>query len=234
VDDPNLIPPGSVVGDAERRRNLERAVVKAAELTAAIKIASRVVPGIPGKVLGALVTGIEKDPETGRLRPEMAAGANFLPSPFGFLDPEAVGLRRNFYLPAGSTELMPRRADRLGIGIPQQRAEDAVRRATLDRQDAEFRARRAAEVIEGESVETLQDLAAGRGGFTRAGVLIASQEVPASDLARAAAEKLGQVGPVRAAMQRAINAASARIDAPDELKQLTAIDTVIAANPPDP
>ena len=115
---------------------------------------------------------------------------NFAPQPFGFLDPTAVGLQRNFYLPAGSTSLVPKQLDRIGFGLPEQRAEDEARRARLAAAAVLSANKKLAETLAGESVETLQDLAAGRGGFSRAGVLFATSEVPFNDLQAGAAAQL--------------------------------------------
>lgn len=185
-----LIPPRQMYGTPEQRTKLGGAVVKAAEITAILAAVTKVVPGVPGKILGVFLAGIEKEPETGRLRPEIGVGANFLPSPFGFLDPTAVGLERNFYLPSGSTDYIPGVADRLGLGLPQQRAEDAVRSAQLADAASRSRAATAQRVVGGQSDEVLRDLAEQSAGAGRAGVLFGTSGVPAPLLADAAQAEL--------------------------------------------
>jgi len=234
VENVDLVPPDSVVGDPARRRRLEDASIKVVEITAILGAVTRAIPGPAGKVAAFVLAGLEKSPETGRVRPTPGTAGNFLPSPIGFMDPEAVGLPRNFYLPAGSTEFIPRAVDRVGLGLPQQRAEDEVRRATIDRQSADERARRAAEVVQGESVETLEDLAAGRGGLTRAGVLIATSETTLPDLQAAAQRELSRLPSGFVLIDRAIAAAQAERGQGGAVQQATAVDELFRANPPDP
>jgi hypothetical protein len=179
-------PPGSVLADPERRRKFGHALTHVVEITASLAVIQTYAPGLVGRALGPLVTGLEKDPGTGKVRPGGGSIGNFAPSPFGFLDPTAVGLPRNFYLPPGATELVPRAADRFGFGLPEQRIEDEARRAQLNALEAVSRTRTAQLAVASESVQTLQDVAAGRGGLSRAGVLFAESPVPATDLQAAA------------------------------------------------
>jgi hypothetical protein len=194
----NLAPEGSVIQDPQRRAQLATSVEHVFSLTAQLATLQAAVPGRVGRLMGPLVTGIEKDPGTGKLRPGEAVAGNFLPSPLGFLDPTSVGLARNFYLPAGSTEIIPRVADRVGLGLPEQRAEDEARRAMLDTNAAISRVRTAEVAVSGESVNTLQDLAAGRGGLTRAGVLRATSGADDASLRMAAQSELDRLAGVSA------------------------------------
>lgn len=189
---PELIPPTSVVGDPQRRNRLGEEAAGVVGIVATLAAVQKAIPGPAGKLFGVLFTGLEKSPETGKMNTGKGTLLNFAPSPLGYMNPEVFGLERNFYLPPGSTEYIPPIADRLGLGLRQQRIEDELRRQQLDQQAALSRAAGAARVLEGESQGTLEDLAAGRGGLTRAGVLIATSGVPAADLQAAAAAQLGR------------------------------------------
>jgi hypothetical protein len=122
----NLAPEGSVIQDPARRAQLTNRAEHVSRLSAELIALQNFVPGRVGRILGPLVTGGEKDPGTGKAVPVPGTVGNFAPSPFGFLDPTAVGLTRNFYLPAGATNLIPRELDRAGLGLPEQRAIDQL------------------------------------------------------------------------------------------------------------
>lgn len=191
---PPVIPPDSVLGDPQRRERLEREAVNVAKLTALLALVTRAIPGPAGKVFSVAIAGLEKSPETGRVRPGPHTPANFLPSPIGFLDPEAVGLQRNFWLPPGSTEYVPRFADRLGIGLPQQRIEDELRRERLDRAALTSREATARQVVGPESDVTLRALVDPAETTLRERALLATSGVPNSDLAAAARAELERRG----------------------------------------
>lgn len=185
-----LAPEGSVIADPARRAKLATAVEHVATLTAELGAIQSTIPGRVGRVFGIMVSGLEKEPETNKVGAKKGTVGNLLPSPFGFLDPTAVGLPRNFYLPAGSTQFIPSAADRIGLGLREQRAEDTLRFQRSIENAATSRTRKIEATLSGESTGTLEDLAAGRGGFTRAGVLIATSGVDLAGLRDAAALEL--------------------------------------------
>lgn len=159
-----LFPPGTVLGDQKRRDKFERDVDEVLSLTAALAFVTRVIPGKAGQLFGKLIAGVEKSPETGKVGGSVATGANFLPSPFGFMDPTAIGLKRNFYLPPGSSAVVPRVVDQIGLGLPQQREEDErFARQQLDRGRLQFLGQ-----LGHEPDDVIGQLASGTGGFNRA------------------------------------------------------------------
>lgn len=186
----NTLFPNTLISDPARREKLGKSAEHVVELTALLGLIQAALPGIVGRAFGIVASGLEKDPGTGKVRPGAGTAGNFLPSPLGFLDPTAIGLKPNFYLPAGSSQVIPPIADRLGLGIPQQRAEDEANASA--RADAEIVRRNAAALsaVQGESADTLRDLAAGRGGLTRSGVLFATSGVGFVDLQNAAIVEL--------------------------------------------
>lgn len=215
---PPLIPPGSVVADPVRRNRLGEEAAGVVGIVATLAAVQKAIPGPAGKLFGVFFTGLEKSPETGKLNTGKGTLLNFAPSPLGYMNPEVFGLERNFYLPPGSTEFIPPIADRMGLGLRQQRIEDELRRQQLDQQAALSRAAGAARVLEGESQGTLEDLAAGRGGLTRAGVLIATSGVPAADLQAAASSQLGRPATPLAVAAAGVPARTLPIDPPPLLK----------------
>ncbi len=195
-----LAPPGSVIADPERRGKLFTAASHVIELTLELAAVQRFVPGQAGRLMGPIITGVEKDPGTGKVGPKAGTAGNLLPSPAGFLDPTAVGLQRNFYIPpapahrTGAVDLLPGVVDRIGLGIPEQRAEDAARRAAA----VESARLDLANALTFASADTVNALASGRGGFTRAGELRAFSRLPDADIrAVATAEQARRgIGPV--------------------------------------
>jgi hypothetical protein len=227
----NLAPQGSVIQDPERRAHLTNAAEHVAELTFELGAIQRTIPGRAGRLFGTLASGLEKDPGTGKVGAKEATAGNFLPSPLGFLDPTSVGVPRNWYLPAGSTEFIPRVADRVGLGLPEQRAEDMLRREQLDAAAALSRTVTAEFAVRGEEVSTLQDLASGRGGFTRAGVIRATSGADDASLRIAAQGELDRVTGGLAGLLRAANLPPGAA-APVASVQPTTSDPVSAAGGP--
>lgn len=179
-------PQGSVVEDPARRAKLITAVEHVAVMTAELAAVSTVIPGTAGKLFSVGIAGVEKDPSTGRLRPGPHTATNLAPSPAGFLDPTAVSLPRNWWLPSGSTDYIPREADRAGLGLPEQRRIDerlSAQRALALTGSTNVTARKA---VASESDETLAAIIAGQGGPTRAGIIIATSGVGLADLQREA------------------------------------------------
>ena len=255
---PGLFPPGTVLGDPNRRAKLEHSVDDVLKLTAQLAAVSQLVPGVPGRLLAKLVAGVEKPPQTGKVAPSPGSLGNFAPSPFGFLDPTSVGLSRNFYLPAGSTAIIPRPVDQFGIGLPQQRAlDEQAARQQLDSARFNFLAQ-----LSRETSATVAQLAAGRGTFNRAAEVRAfsglafsevqlvaqieqSRRLASSGVSAAVSElrldntlrvqSLIDAGARLDAIEAQIRAAAAAdADADAVTAAAQAIDRFFANNPPDP
>lgn len=178
-----------ILDDPIRREKLGNAVVDVAKTTAVLGLIAKYVPHPALKAFALFWSGLQRDPHTGALRPGLVTLGNLAPVPLGYLDPPAVGVQPNWWLPAGATNYLPKIADRLGMGIPQQRAEDQAAKLA---EALENEARRQ-NVVSGESNDTLADLVAGRGGFTRAGELFATKAFGDTDaLVRAAAAELNR------------------------------------------
>lgn len=207
--------PNTVLGDPARREKLGDSAVHVVEITAVLGAIQAFVPGVAGKVFGVLFSGLEKQPGTGKPIPTPGTAANFLPSPFGFLDPTAIGLKPNFYLPAGSTQVIPSIADRVGLGIPQQRAEDEANRRRREEQAAQQRDLKATNAVANESADTLNDILAGRGGLTRAGVIIATSETTLFALQQAARAELARRSSNPPPLQSVVNQIFAELGNPD-------------------
>lgn len=170
---------------AQRQRAAENALT-VTKIAGTLAIIGRVVPGPVGKVIAFFAVGAEKDPTTGKLRPGEGTVGIFAPSPIGFSNPEVFGLPKNFYLLPGTTEVVPRIAHRVIPGAAEQRTEDATRRAQIIAQSQS----RAAQLVQGETDETLLALAEQRVSLGRAGVIRATSGIGSEDLRREAAAEI--------------------------------------------
>jgi len=111
------IPQTSVIGDPNREAKLEASAEETAEITAKLAVLTKIIPAsIPRNIL-IFFAGVKKTP-TGDTKITPGTAGNFAPAPIGYLDPTAVGLRRTFYLPPGSTDFLPRRLGHFGLGLP--------------------------------------------------------------------------------------------------------------------
>lgn len=187
-------PPGSVLADPARREKLFAAVGSVVELTVSLTIGQRFVPEALQKTFAILVSGVEKQPGTGRLPIGKVPGGNFLPSPFGFLDPTSIGLERNFYIPStrperiSAVDLLPRAVDRIGLGIPEQRAQEARELQSLrDVQD-----RTAAQLVATESTAGLELIVGPTYAFQRGQRIAVASNVPLPALQQAARAELNR------------------------------------------
>lgn len=164
-------------------------MVKVVEITAALAAVARFVPGPAGKLFAFLVAGVEKDPGSGKVRPGRGTLGNALPAPVGFAGTDVYGLRPNWWLPSGSTKYIPKIADKIGIGIPEQRQEDEWAKAMANAQRFE----RAFRLVENERFDVVTDLAQGTGGtFSRASEIRATSEIGFDELQVAARFELGR------------------------------------------
>lgn len=227
------VPSTSVVGDPQRRAGLERGLEHGAELTALAAAITLTIPGRLGRLLSGLAVGAEKDPNSGSIRTGPSALGNAAPAPIGYIDPAAYGLAPNFYLPPRITQVIPREADRIGFGLPQQRRQDEANAAA--REAAEIRQRIAAAraAVANESDATLEDILAGRGGFNRAGQLFASG-VPHQDLVGAAFGELQRRRMTIEPPAALVAPAPPSADTPEAVASHQARERLLAANPPDP
>jgi len=175
--------------DPAWRDKAAHSAVKVVQITATLATIARFIPGPAGKLFAFLVAGVEKDPGTGKVRPGQGTAGNFLPAPIGFSSTEVYGLRPNWWLPSGSTKYIPRIADKIGIGIPEQRQEDEWWKAMANAQRFE----RAFRVVEVEPFDVVSDLANATGGtFSRASVIRATSEIGFDELVPAARFELAR------------------------------------------
>lgn len=104
--------------------NLASAVGEGLEFGAELAAAGRAVPGRVGGLISALFIGQHRNPDTGKYQVGQPFLANAAPSPVGYGPPSKFGLKKNWYLPPGVVGYTPEVIDSLGIGLPEQRAED--------------------------------------------------------------------------------------------------------------
>lgn len=214
---PSLFPPDTVLGDPTRRNNLEHSIEKVIRLTVELGFVTQFIPGKAGQLFAKLIAGVEKDPGTGKVGGSASSSANFLPSPFGFLDPTAIGLKPNFYLPPGSSRVIPRPVDQIGFGLPQQREEDERRAAKdLDSGRLGF-----VMGLRNESDETIARLANGQGGVSRSGEIFSRSGLSFADVTA-----LGQFEQARRAAAIDVTGALAGLRE-SNLQQLQTILTTI-------
>lgn len=150
------IPP--FLSSPERRHETAVGSAKALGTAAGVGAIAKIVPHQAGVQLAKLGAGLEKSPTTGKLKAGPLFLTNLLPVPFGFVDPTIFGLERNYYLPAGSSLLIPRFVDRFGLGTREQRAADEAA-AELARRE---RFTRAQERLQRFDSDRVREIAAGR------------------------------------------------------------------------
>lgn len=251
------IPQTSVVGDPAREAKLEESSKEVAEITAKLALLTKVVPAsIPRNIL-IFFAGVKKTP-TGDTKVVPVTGTNFAPAPIGYLDPTSVGLKRNFYLPSGSSVVIPGILDQFGLGLPEQRSDDAARAAQLRETTATSAQRTARRVLQNEPDDVIADIAAGQGGFTRAGRIRATSGVATATLQEEAGAELERrrlarepapvIGPTgvdgamaasasaEASATRLVNERREEVSAAGVfgLGELFGPDALFAALPPDP
>lgn len=228
------LPPGALDPDSDRNKKLEDSSIEAGKLTAILALVSRTVPGRVGAAIGSLLVGAHKSPDTGKLTPASSFPLNLAPSPLGYGQPAAYGLPPNWWLPRGSTDFLPAVADRLKLGIPQQRQEDERRalRQLQDRLDASQIA--AARAVAGESDQTLQDIITGARELNRASVVIATTSAGFADLQAAARAELAQRRAGPGAIGALLEPPAPPPGESDAVTALQDLARLLAANPPDP
>lgn len=135
-----IVPP--FLATPERREQTANEGARALGTAAGVGVIAKFVPHQLGAEIARLGAGIHKSPATGKMSVGILFFTNLLPVPFGFVDPTTFGLPKNYYLPRGSSILIPRFVDRLGLGTAEQRAADESAaeaeqsrrfRATVDR-----------------------------------------------------------------------------------------------------
>jgi hypothetical protein len=186
----NLLPPDTILGDQKRRGEFAEGTKHVVGITVIIAAVSEILPGAIGAFVASVLAGGEKDPGTGKFIPKIPMAGNFAPSPIGFQDPKSQGIKPNFYLPGGSSTFIPPILDRFGLGLPEQRAEDAV--ANTNRLDALARSQAATAraAVKDETEATLKQIIAGGAPLTRSSVVIATTPAPLPRLQAAAEEEL--------------------------------------------
>ena len=117
-------PPSPDVRDPAWRvlalNELEKVII----ITAALTAIARWVPGpvgIAARFFAVAALGTSGENKAGEIG---GAKSNILPAPLGFANPEVYGLKKNYWLPAGSTHAVPQFVDLLGLGLNEQRYED--------------------------------------------------------------------------------------------------------------
>jgi hypothetical protein len=125
----NPDPPPPNFNDAAYRALVEKEAIRLAELTAAITIIARYAPGPLGKIAGLAAIAALGNPGENKKGNIGGAKTNPLPAPVGFAEPKVYGLKPNYYLPAGSSKVIPQPADLLGLGFKEQRFEDNSKEA---------------------------------------------------------------------------------------------------------
>jgi len=241
------VPRTTVIRDPARRERLAHSTDEVLGITAKLALLQEAVPAGLLRNIIIFFSGVKKTPE-GDTKVTPGTAGNLAPSPVGYLDPTTVGLKRNFYLPPGSSRFVPNEAEQLGLGFKEQRQEDFE----SDLKDAMARSsslnNTLRQIVENESTATLEDLVSGRGGFTRAGVIRAKGVGDTKQLELAAAVELSKrraaptlvqsvlrIIPHREGGPIAIVDAAEPVDTlPHEVQHATAIDRLFAANPPDP
>jgi hypothetical protein len=160
-----------------------------AELTAKLAVVAKILPGPVGRVFAFAIGGVEKSHQ-GKVRPTGDTALNFLPAPFGYMPAGDYGLRKNYYLPPGASTYIPPIADQLGLGLPEQRAEDAARQNRIAQNlvSSDLAAARAA--VADASPATLASILQGQGGFTPAGRIFATSGASFQALQIAAGERV--------------------------------------------
>lgn len=242
---PNLFPPDTVLGDAERRHRLNDAIADVIELTFELSAISRLIPGRAGRVAAQVVAGVEKQPQTGKVNVGQGTAMNFAPSPVGFLDPTSVGLSRAWWIPAGATQYIPVVVDHIGLGLAQQRAEDDRAAARRDTNEQLRRAASAQRAVMGLSNDDLEDILSGPSPLSEGAQLLAFRGQLLPDLRTAAQRELERRGlrtprlaaasaepdlqPVAGATAEALLA-----EAGGTLVALRALQQFFSDNPPDP
>lgn len=175
--------------DPAWREIAARGAVKVVEITATLAAVARFIPGPAGKLFAFLAAGVEKDPGTGKVRPGRGTLGNFLPAPVGFNPPAVWGFKPNWWLPSGATNYVPRIADNLGLGLPEQRTEDEWKKALANasRLESAFR------LVENERFDVVKDLAEGTGGtFSIASQIRAGSKIGFDELQLAARFELAR------------------------------------------
>lgn len=178
----------------ERREKTAKDVARVAGITAGLGVLLRAVPHPAPKTVALFLAGLHKDSKTGALKVTPGTAGNLAPVPFGFAHPDTYGLKNNFYLPAGSSALIPKAADRIGLGLPEQRADDEAARLPALIDEAGRIRQAAVGTVRGASTDVLQQIVAGPAGATRAAELVATSGVGLPAVQSAAREELAARG----------------------------------------
>ncbi len=188
-----VFPSDTLMGDPARRARAGKGVARVGELTIELAAIARTVPGRAGQLLASLVAGVEKQPDTGKIAPVPGTATNLAPSPIGLMDPTAVGLEHNFYLPSGVTNFIPRELHRFIPGGRMQAELDQTARVNeLDARQRDI-LNRARQFVAPESDATLGQVV--RGEFplgSNAAILRARFNFQSDTLNFAATEELAR------------------------------------------
>jgi len=120
----NPTPPAPNLNEEVYRQFVADELRKVIAITLAFTAVARYVPGpvgVAARLFAVASLGTPGETKKGSIG---GAKTNFLPAPFGFADPKVYGLKPNFWLPAGTTQVVPQVFDLVGLGLNEQRYED--------------------------------------------------------------------------------------------------------------
>jgi len=131
----NPTPSAPNLNDEVYRQFVADELRKVIAITLAFTAVARYVPGpvgIAARLFAVASLGTPGETKKGSIG---GAKTNLLPAPFGFADPKVYGLKPNFWIPAGSTQVVPQVFDLVGLGLNEQRYDDmrADERVAIDR-----------------------------------------------------------------------------------------------------
>lgn len=177
-------PPAPNFEDPVFRAAAEKQAIAVTEATAAFATIARVAPHPVIKYPALFLSGFAATDQA-KIKPTPNIAMNAAPKPIGYTDPALFGLKPNFYLPSGVTVYLPRFADRAGLGLPEQRAEDLNRLMLASQRRAEL-------FTQSETTQTLKALAGADAVpfLSRASVVLATSEASRVDLRTAAQREL--------------------------------------------
>jgi len=121
----NPAPPPINFNDDAYRSRVRSDIIHVTKIVATFAAVARVVPGRAGKVLGSVLAGVHKEPETGKLFPTIGVAGNYLPTPIGYADANNWGMTHNWWIPDGSTTYINPIVDPRVPGLADQRRIDS-------------------------------------------------------------------------------------------------------------
>lgn len=121
----NPAPPPINFNDDGYRSRVRSDVIHVSKIVATFAAVARIVPGRAGKILGSLLAGVHKEPDTGKLFPTIGVAGNYLPTPLGYADANSYAMNRNWWIPDATSGYVPTIADPYLPGMADQRRIDS-------------------------------------------------------------------------------------------------------------